>query len=164
MAIDDADDLFRFFRRHRDRHRPTKEPLDDDGIEAADVVRVDPERDMPGSVYAVPNSYWRIPGGTSHPGACAYCSVAAQHATFVKGTDVKSARPDITPILLIQPSPVNGLSKPTAFALAPWVLRLNKAVLLHFDRRMGALDPEDLARLRRELSRLFDQGRGGSDA
>jgi hypothetical protein len=160
VAIDDTDD--RFERWHR-RPSPSRGSFDDNGKGPAEVTEVDPERDLPGSVYAVPDSYWgfEAPGRTSHPGACAHCSAAGQHATFVKGTDVRSSRPNITPILLIQPSAANGLSKETAFALAPRRLRLHKAVLLHYDRKMGALDPDDLARLRGELTRLFGQAPGG---
>ena len=66
----------------RDRPRAAKQPFDDDGIEEADgtpeadAIGFDPERDMPGSVYAVPNLYWEIPGGPPTPALCAYCSVA----------------------------------------------------------------------------------------
>ena len=160
MEIDDLDDWSEHFR---DRPRPSRQPFDDEGVQETEVMGVDPERDLPGSTYRVPNSYWDIPGGTFHPGACAWCSIAKQIATFVKGTDVKSARSDITPTLIIQPSPLNGLSKPTAFALAPRPITLKKAVLLHYDRKMGILDPKDLAELRQRLSRLFDQERGRFD-
>jgi hypothetical protein len=61
-----------------------------------------------------------------------------------------------------EPSATNGLYKPTAFVLAPRVFTISKAVLLHYDRRMGTLDADDLTRLRRELSRLFDPARGRS--
>jgi hypothetical protein len=118
---------------------------------------VDPGADLPGSIYAVPDKFWgfEVVGRDHHPGVCAACQVESRRATLLKGTDLATARSHRATFFVVHPTPRNGLSKDTAFELVPRAFRMNRVVLLHSERRMGALDAEDLARLQEELVRLF---------
>ncbi len=91
-----------------------------------------------------------------HPGACVFCDVSGGSATLVKGTDLFSARGGHE-ILIVDPSVANGLAKPTAFAIAPRLFKLRRVALLHFDRRLGALETEHLTYLQEQLLRLFPE-------
>jgi hypothetical protein len=81
----------------------------------------------------VPDRLWNFqaPGRDHHPGACVRCDVVARLAFLCKGTDVGSARPDRYLYVTVEPSPGNGLSKPTAFALDPRRVRLHVLRCLH---------------------------------
>lgn len=123
---------------------------------------LDPENELPGSVYMVPDRVWRFQafGREDHPGACARCDVRLRQAWMFKGTDPASVRLDRYSVLLVEPSPENGLSKTTAFALEPRQVRLHKVLLLHRStRRLGRLEPGQLESLQAELLRFFTAGR-----
>ncbi|SRR6266542_2084858 len=125
---------------------------------APEIVEIDPARDLPGSIYMVPDKFWGFEavGRIDHPGACVFCDVSGGSATLVKGTDLFSARGGHE-ILIVDPSVANGLAKPTAFAIAPRLFKLRRVALLHFDRRLGALETEHLTYLQEQLLRLFPE-------
>jgi hypothetical protein len=123
-----------------------------------EIVEVDPGRDLPGSIYMVPDKFWGFEavGRFDHPGACVFCDPSG-NATLVKGTDLISARPGLQGLLIIEPSPGNGLRKPTAFAIAPRRFKSRRVALLHFDRRLGSLEAEELHYLQEQILRLFPE-------
>jgi hypothetical protein len=146
--------------KHHARPKEGPRELPDDRDRAApEVVEVDPGTDLPGSIYMVPDKFWGFEavGRIDHPGACVFCDVSGGSATLVKGTDLVSARPARTEILVVDPSPANGLLKPTAFAIAPRLFRIRRVALLHINRRLGALETDHLAYLRAQLLRLFPE-------
>jgi hypothetical protein len=137
----------------------TRERPDERVYPASDIVEVDPGKDLPGSIYMVPDKFWGFEavGRIDHPGACVFCDVSGGSATLVKGTDLFSARGGRHEILIVDPSAGNGLLKPTAFAIAPRLFKIRRVALLHFDRRLGALETEHLTYLQEQLLRLFPE-------
>jgi len=117
-----------------------------------------PARDLPGSVYFVPDRFWKwdAPGRVEHPGACAFYNATAMKATVVPGTDARGAAEAKKRIaIVVRAGPTNGLEKDTAFLLAPRVLKLDVIAPIHHTRRLGRLDADDLTTLQRTLKKLF---------
>jgi hypothetical protein len=144
------------------RHRDQEDSWDEAGLAEPDEPQVvDPEHELPGSVYMVPDRVWGFQalGREDHPGACARCDVGLRQVWMFKGTDPASARLDRYSVLLVEPSAENGLHKTTAFALEPRQVRLHKVLLLHRStRRLGRLEPAELQSLQAELLRSFTAG------
>jgi hypothetical protein len=103
----------------------------DDAEESPPQVSVTAE--LEGSVYMVADRLWgfHAEGREHHPGACVRCDVAARLAFLLKGTDLASARSGRFLYVNVEPSPENGLSKTTAFALDPRRIRLHVLRNLH---------------------------------
>ena len=119
----------------------------------------DPERDLPGAVFMVPNAHWgfEIVTATDHPGACLEYRPASRVGVLVQGTDVEH----ITHRHLyyeVQPDEKNKLQKPTAFRLVPRYLRLHRLKLYFPERHVGDLDEATLNAVREELARLHPEG------
>ena len=132
-----------------------------DAASAGEFQGFDTERELPGTVYSVPDKFWGFEavGREDHPGICMACNASQRQASLIKGTDARTTRWHSVGRVLVDPTPSNGLVKTTAFELAPRLFRLRRVVLLHDDRRMGKLDPPDFDRLKRELDRVFKEKR-----
>jgi hypothetical protein len=115
-----------------------------------------PERDLPGSVYMVPDKFWGFSavGRTEHPGACTACLSEEQVAILLKGRDAVTLRGKAAH-WFVDPSPGNGLEKITAFELLPYRFPLRRVLLMHPQRRVGQLAADDLDGMHRALERLF---------
>ena len=115
------------------------------------------DEEFPGTVFAVPDRLWGFEafGREDHPGVCTAWRPEAWQATLVKGRDAATDRGHPRTRLLVEPSRQNGLHKPTAFELAPLYRPLRRVRLLYPSRRMGTLEPDLFAELRRRLRELF---------
>lgn len=114
--------------------------------------------ELEGSVYMVPDRLWgfRAEGREHHPGACVRCDVPARLAFLFKGTDLASARPSRFLYVNVEPSPQNGLDKPTAFAIDPRRIRLHVLRNLHQGREcIGRLEDHYFLAMRRHFETLF---------
>lgn len=116
---------------------------------------MDPEQDLPGSIYRVPDKIWGFEavGRVEHPGACMVVDQAQGKAVFLRGTG--STRCHRSPNITVEPDEHNGLKKRTYFELAPRCLSLRSMVLIHYDRRLGSLTREEHIKALHELQRLF---------
>ena len=126
---------------------------------AAQEQPFDPFRELLGAVVMVPNEHWGFSGVTSdqHPGACTHVATARTGGTLVKGTDANHPRAQ-RGHLVVDPTPENGLDKPTAFELVPRVFRMHRLRLYFPERLRGKLSGAALAELRAELARLHPEG------
>jgi hypothetical protein len=129
-------------------------PADPEEDEPAPTSTLDPDRDLPGCIFMVPNEQWDIESATStdHPGACVHYQEASHSAILVKGTDVENLR-DLRGYRIVVPAANNGLSRPTAFELVPRYFRLHKIRVLYPERHLGTLDEATLFALCEELAR-----------
>lgn len=103
------------------------------------------EKELPGSVYMIPDRLWAIQakGREDHPGACVHCDLSARLSFLNKGTDVYSARKGRFLLVIVVPSAKNGLGKPTAFALDPRRIRMHKLLTFHQGKEwLGRLEEE----------------------
>lgn len=116
-----------------------------------------PEQELPGAVLMIPNSHWGIPGVTStdHPGACAAFLLDRREGVLVSGTDRENVRRG--DYFLVDPTPGNGLTKPTAFKLVPRHFRFHRLRLYFPERHIGRLDDPTLRDLQYELARLHPE-------
>ncbi|MDA1055123.1 MAG: hypothetical protein O3C40_32275 [Planctomycetota bacterium] len=64
------------------------------GADEGMATFIDAERELPGSVYQVPDKMWGFDavGRIEHPGACTACDVHKRQAVLLKGTDAEGAR------------------------------------------------------------------------
>jgi hypothetical protein len=134
--------------------KPMRREFEDDDRDAI-APSVDLEKDLPRSVYEIPDEYWgfRAYNRDSHPGVC---TASDGHlATLIQGTDPIAVIAAGRAHVLIDPSPENGLKKQTAFKLEPRRFRARKIGLMHFDRLRGRLSEEDHIRITTELAYLF---------
>jgi hypothetical protein len=130
-------------------------PLDRDEEEPVPTFNpLDPDHDLPGAVFMVPNEQWEIDSTTStdHPGACVHYQERPGSAILVKGTDAVHVR-NAPGYYVVEPTPENGLDKPTAFELMPRYFRLHKVRLFYPQRYLGRLDDATLFALFDELAR-----------
>jgi hypothetical protein len=121
-------------------------------------------KELEGSVYMIPDRRWgfQAEGREDHPGACVRCDLPARMTYLNKGTDLHSARPDRFLYVTVEPSPQNGLSKPTAFALEPRRIRLHVIRYFHQGRELlGRLEDHYFRTMRQHFDDNFGLlGRG----
>ena len=112
---------------------------------------------LPGMVFAVPDRLWGFEavGREDHPGICTAARPETRQATLVKGQDAATDRGPHRTRFVVEPSLMNGLRKTTSFELVPRTMSLHRVRLLFPDRRMGKLEPNLFAKLRRRLINLF---------
>src|SRR5690349_19029233 len=81
-------------RDRKPRPRSNDEAAEADAPDTNPAGVFDPDQDLPGAVFMVPNRYWGFEGSTSddHPGACAHYQERARQAILVKGTDAENVR------------------------------------------------------------------------
>ena len=117
-------------------------------IEAGELV---------GNLFQVPDKWWGFEafGRKNHPGACVGYVPPGFKATLLKGTDPKSARYHDVHVV-VDCDNLNGLKKPTAFAIKPLYFSVRKVALLK-DVRIGQLASSDLGKMQSELLRLFGE-------
>ena len=142
---------------HGPRTRFRDEP-DDPQAAGAEPELFDPFGTLLGAVVMVPNRHWGFEGVTStdHPGACTHVEMTGQEATLVKGTDAENIR-NARSYLVVEPTPENHLSKPTAFELVPRRFRVHRLKLYFLGRQLGYLDGATLQALRTQLARLHPE-------
>jgi hypothetical protein len=126
----------------KDELPPEPEPADDE---------------LPGTIFAVPDRWWEFEaiGREDHPGICTACRPEAWQVTLVKGRDATTDRTDPRLRLVVEPTRQNKLRKLTAFALVPLYRPLRRVRLLYANRRIGTLEADVFAELRRRLTALF---------
>lgn len=131
-----------------------REPAKRRDEDTAFSQEVEPLDDLPGSIYRVPDKFWGFEavGRVEHPGACVSANTRLQQATLLQG---RGAPRQHGAALVLSPTPLNGLKKTTTFALEPRLFPLRRVALLHADRRLGALSPDELTYALHELQRLF---------
>lgn len=133
-----------------DRHGPP-----DASTESAIL---EPDRDLPGAVMMIPNRHWGFEtvSAVDHPGVCLNYSHARREGLLLMGTDVDHMRhPHL--YYVVEPTPVNGLQKLTAFRLVPRYFRWHRLQLYFPQRHIGRLDERTLLAIRDELARLNPQ-------
>jgi hypothetical protein len=138
---------------HRHSQSDPPGPPDD----GADAPVLDPERDLPGAVFMVPNAHWgfEVVSADDHPGACVhYFADRRDGGVMLKGTDADNVRRYQRFYWNVEPTAENGLDKLTAFHLVPRYFRLRRLLTYFPERRIGRLDGETLRILREELARL----------
>ncbi len=123
------------------------------------------QQELEGSIYAIPDPLWgfTVPDRAWHPGVCVHCDLTAGLTFCSKGTDARRARLDRFPMVVVEPSPQNGLEKPTAFALDPRRIALNVLRKIHnADGWCGTLEAEPLGRLQLHLQRFLTRPGGAT--
>jgi hypothetical protein len=115
----------------------------------------DPELELAGAVFMVPNRHWGFGSLTSddHPGACVQHRSGAREGTLVKGTDADNVR-NSRKYYCVSPTAENGLRKHTGFELLPRYFRWHRLRLYYPERYLGRLDSSVLHGLCTELGRL----------
>jgi hypothetical protein len=127
------------------------------GETATPARELDPDRELPGAVFMVPNRHWRFESLTSedHPGACVHYQSQDRSAILLKGTDAEHVRGP-RPYYCVPPTSENGLEKLTAFELVPRYFRLHRLRVFYPERHIGRLDTATLHALCEELARICD--------
>jgi len=145
-------------RTRKPQPRSNDEPTEADAQDATSGGVFDPQEDLPGAVFMVPNRHWGFEGSTSddHPGACAHYQERVRQAILVKGTDTENVRSPRR-FFFVVPTHGNGLSKETAFELVPRYFRLHRIRLFYPERHLGWLDDATLHGLCDELARLHPE-------
>lgn len=141
-------------------------PWDDEGVAAAEGPPAPGplRQELEGSVYEIPDPLWGFtaPHREWHPGACARCDPAARLTYCYKGTDARRVRAKLFAMVVVEPSPENGLKKTTAFALDPRRIPLKVLRKIHnADGWRGALEEPFLRRMQTHLERWLAR-RGGT--
>ena len=141
----------------RDTSGHAEEDAWDRKAEADIIHQFDVAKELPRSVYRVPDGIWgfHAEGRMEHPGVCVSVNPQSGTAFMLKGTDAQRAVARWRTYVVVNPDATNRLSKPTAFALEPRRFRIRKIVLLHHDRKIGSLASADFERLQSELRRVF---------
>ena len=165
----DVPDSHRNLRATRSRRRAAaEEQAEREQVEAEQAedtgesaLGLDPDQQLPGEVFMVPNRHWGFDSATSddHPGACTSECAADRCAVLVKGTDSDHLR-SRAGYYVVASTPSNGLQKQTAFQLAPRFIKLHRIRTYYPERRLGHLEEADLLALQDEMARLH----GRSDA
>lgn len=142
-------------RPHAARPRADDE---EPAVASSPAPTFDPEAELPGAVFMVPNAQWGFDSLTSedHPGACVHYQPAQRQGVLVKGTDAGHVRSPWR-YFFLEATLGNGLGKRTAFELRPRFFRLHRLKLYHPERHLGRLDDGALRALRAELARLYPE-------
>ncbi len=141
--------------------RRTRAPSEEEPEPAADLVPLEPE--LEGSIYRITDKLPGIKarGRDQHPGLCVRCDVSARIACMSLGRDAQSPWAVAGATLPVEPSESNGLTKCTAFDLAPWTMRLPVLRLIHMEEGpIGRLEADLFTRIRTHIDRIT-QGRPG---
>lgn len=127
------------------------------------VEKINPEKDFPGCVYFIPDSWLTFESTASeHPGVCydAHLTVAL----IIHGTDsTHRYHWKKMGAVIVNPTSRNGLSKETAFLMElPLKVKFTRLANLHLpdnesgkSRKIGRLDEKDLAEIKRKMILLF---------
>jgi hypothetical protein len=119
-----------------------------------------------GAVYWIADTLWGIPDRLAHPGVCVRCDHKMQQAVMVKGTSVRQSqawRYERYEVLVVDPTPENGLKNPTAFSLEPRPIDLRILRRIHLEDGPRGRVPQELlwtmeARLA-DLERALAEGK-----
>jgi hypothetical protein len=141
--------------------RPLRPPDDDPDPEPPEPL-VPIEEAFVRSVYWVADRLWGFsaPDRSAHPGVCVRCDARNQQAVMVKGTSVREERAwryDRFEVLVVDPTPENGLKTPTAFALEPRPVDLRILRRIHLDEGPRGRVSQEV--LRKMEARLVDLDR-----
>ncbi len=138
-------------------HRPRDQEADEPRAPVPPPPDLDPQTDLVGVVFDVPDSHWGIEtSAEQHPGACTDYQPARHRGVLLQGTDSDNVRPDLAwRYHFLDPDATNGLATRTAFRCIPRYFRLHRLRLLHAGRVRGTLAPADLAALRQRLHQLY---------
>ena len=119
---------------------------------------------LPGMVFAVPDRLWGFEavGREDHPGICTAARPGTGQAILIKGQDAATDRAPHQTRFVVEPSLMNRLRKTTSFELSPRIRPIHRIRTLFQDHRMGKLEPNLLAKLRRRLVNLFPPAAGPS--
>lgn len=141
---------------HATRARGGDDDEDDDEPTEPDVP-VAIQTGAEGSVYRIPTALWWFTAPNRHdrPGVCVRCDLAAGVAIMSVGRDPDSFFSQTSPVVLVAPTPDNGLRKRTAFALTPWPISIRMLQLCHNDGHwLGRLDGGSYAQIRNGIDAL----------
>jgi len=142
--------------------RGARPPVDAEPEPLADPVPL--ERELESSIYRIADKLPGIEasGREHHPGLCVRCDVQARTAVMSLGRDARSYWAKAAPTLSVEPSPGNGLTKCTAFDLAPWTMRLPVLRLIHMEEGpIGRLEADLFTQIRGQIDRLLQTRSGG---
>jgi hypothetical protein len=149
-----------------DRDEPIRSarlPTDDEPAPPIHPVPLEPE--LEGSVYRISDKLWwfRVWNRDDHPGLCVRCECTGQIAVMCLGRDVASPWALAGTAVEVAPGARNGLTKPTAFALAPWPVSLRLLRLIHTEGGwLGRLEADVFDRIREHidwLERVYPEAR-----
>lgn len=133
--------------------------------ELAEVLPVAIEVELEGSVYRVSDKLWwfRVWNRDDHPGLCVRCEIPSQIAVMCLGRDADSPWSLAGTTVEVGRSSQNGLTKRTAFALAPWPVSLRLLRLIHTEGGwLGRLETDIFGRIREHidwLERVYPEAR-----
>jgi hypothetical protein len=124
---------------------------------AEEAPPFDPDRELWGAVFMVPDRHWDIATARpDHPGACAHYQAGDRTAVLVKGTDADNLR-TFHGYFLVGPTDGNGLEKRTGFELVPRPFRVHRLRVYYPERYLGRLDDSTRLALCEELARLHPE-------
>jgi hypothetical protein len=160
MSVNEPSDRFDLdWDDHRRRHLRRQHRLHGDVADRTPVA-IDPEKDLLGSIYKVPDAMWGFwaPFRDWHPGVCVFFNRTTRRVTLVKGTSLTGRGSGGPTTVVIEPTPDNGLEVPTAFNLLEVrQYRPRRVALLHEERRLGRIEPTVLAELHNYVWRAFGE-------
>jgi hypothetical protein len=118
--------------------RPRRPPDGEEDGPGPPPPLVPVEEAFVGSVYWIVDRLWGFPAPdrAAHPGVCVRCDRNSQAAILLKGTSVREDRAwryDRYDVLVVDPTPENGLENPTAFALEPRPVDLRILRRIHLE-------------------------------
>lgn len=143
--------------------RRTRVPADDEFTELPAPVALEPE--LEGSVYRISDKLWwfSVWNRDDHPGLCVRCELRAQLAVMCLGRDAESPWSLAGSTVEVAPSKENGLTKRTAFAMAPWPVSLRLLRLIHAEGGwLGRIEADIFTRIRGHidwLERVYPEAR-----
>ncbi len=121
----------------------------------------EPNREMPGHVYVVPDKNWGFEavGRDDHPGICIDCNEKQRKVRLCKGRDFETLNPKYrASYMVILSDDENGLKKDTAFQQKLTEFRLRK-VLLYYKgekpRYIGTINKNDFQYLLNFVNRAI---------
>lgn len=143
------------------RSRPRKDDPEEDAADAS-AQPIPAEEGLEASVYRIPTVLWWFdaPNRRDRPGLCVRCDLTERIAVLCPGRDPGSRYSQGT-VVLVDPTPENGLTKRTAFAMTPWTIDLRMLQLIHNDgQRMGRLAADVFDEILVHLAELWDSAPG----